>query len=216
MGMPESKTALEEIMCRVLGNLVQKGHVAKLADDLYCGAETLDALLATWKRVLQAPDQCNLRFSAAKTVICPRSTSILGWIWSQGSLSASPHRIAVLTSYTPPKNVKDLCSFIGTYKVLSRVLPHCYQLIDPLEQVIAGLQSSDQLLWNDDLSLQFQAAQQALSSHKSIVLRRPSDALWIVIDGSVTKRGLGATLYVTRDHQLFLAGFFSAKLRNTR
>ena len=28
-----------------------------------------------------------------------------------------------------------------------------------------------------------------------------------------SKRGLGATLYVTRDHQLFLAGFFSAKLR---
>ena len=42
-----SETALEEIICRVLGDLVQEGHVAKLADDLYCGAETLDALLAT-------------------------------------------------------------------------------------------------------------------------------------------------------------------------
>ena len=68
-GLPGSETALEEIMCRVLGNLVQEGHVAKLADDLYCGAETLDALLATWQRVLQALDRCNLRLSVAKTVI---------------------------------------------------------------------------------------------------------------------------------------------------
>ena len=59
----------------------------------------------------------------------------------------------------------------------------------------------------------FHAAQRALSTHKSIVHPRPSDLLWLVTDGSVTQRGLGATLYVTRDGDLRLAGFFSAKLR---
>ena len=103
MGMPGSEMALEEIMCRVLGYPLQEGHVGKLADDLYCGAKTLDALLATWKHVFQALDRCNLRLSAAKTVICPRSTSVFGWIWSQGSLFASPHRIAVLTSCRHPR-----------------------------------------------------------------------------------------------------------------
>ena len=39
------------------------------------------------------------------------------------------------------------------------------------------------------------------------------DKLWIVTDGSVTKRGIGATLYVSRHQTLHLAGFFSAKLR---
>ena len=36
MGMPGSETALEEMMCRVLGDLIQEGCVTKLADDLYC------------------------------------------------------------------------------------------------------------------------------------------------------------------------------------
>ena len=36
MGMPGSETALEELMCRVLGDLLE-GVVAKIADDLYCG-----------------------------------------------------------------------------------------------------------------------------------------------------------------------------------
>lgn len=40
MGMPGSETALEELTCRVLGNLVQEGIVAKIADDLYCGGNT--------------------------------------------------------------------------------------------------------------------------------------------------------------------------------
>jgi hypothetical protein len=42
---------------------------------------------------------------------------------------------------------------------------------------------------------------------------KPSDKLWIVTDGSVTKRGIGATLYVSRHQTLLLAVFFSAKLR---
>ncbi|KAJ8377293.1 hypothetical protein AAFF_G00261420 [Aldrovandia affinis] len=47
MGMPGSETALEELTCRVFGELLEQGHVAKVADDLYCGANTLEDLLAT-------------------------------------------------------------------------------------------------------------------------------------------------------------------------
>lgn len=54
MGMPGSETALEELTCRVLGDLLQQGQVAKVADDLYCGADTLEDLLAVWKKVLVA------------------------------------------------------------------------------------------------------------------------------------------------------------------
>jgi hypothetical protein len=45
MGMPGSETALEELMSRVLGTLLEEGIVAKLADDLYCGGNTTDELL---------------------------------------------------------------------------------------------------------------------------------------------------------------------------
>ena len=38
---PGSETALEEMMCRVLGDSLQDGTVAKLADDLYCGGKPL-------------------------------------------------------------------------------------------------------------------------------------------------------------------------------
>ena len=34
MGMPGSESALEEVMCRVLGNMIEAGQVVKLADNL--------------------------------------------------------------------------------------------------------------------------------------------------------------------------------------
>ena len=51
------------------------------------------------------------------------------------------------------------------------------------------------------------------SSEMTTFVRNSSDQLWILTDGSVTRRGLGATLYVTRQDRLLLAGFFSSKLR---
>ena len=139
MGMPGSETALEEKMCRVLGDFTEEGFMAKLADDLYCDGNTPKALLNNWQRVLQALDRCNLRLFPTKTVICPKTTSILGWIWSQDRLSANPYRIAALASCPPPSTVKGLRSFIGAYKVLSRVLSNCSKVIDPLGCALTGL-----------------------------------------------------------------------------
>ena len=213
MGMPGSETTLEELMCRVLGDCVQDGIAAKLADDLYCGGETPEDLLRNWQRILAALQKCNLHLSPSKTTICPRSTTILGWVWTQGCLSASTHRIATLSTCQPPDTVRGLRSFIGAYKALSRVLPKCSQLLAPLDEAISGQESRNAVQWSDTLLENFRTAQKALAEHKSIALPRPSDQLWIVTDGSVTKSGIGATLYINRDNKIHLAGFFSAKLR---
>ena len=213
MGMPGSETALEELMCRVLGDLLHEGIVVKLADDLFCGGDTPQELLHNWSRVLHALRTSGLRLSSRKTVVCPKSTTVLGWIWSQGTICSSPHRVAPLASCDPPKTVKGLRSFIGAYKMISRVLPHCAALLSPLDAAVAGRASADILKWSDELLLDFHACQNALSSARTITLPRPSDRIWIVTDGAVRNHGIGSTMYVTRDDKPCLAGFFSAKLR---
>nr|XP_054752850.1 uncharacterized protein LOC129258634 [Lytechinus pictus] len=122
MGMPGSETALEELMCRVLGDLLHEGVVVKLADDLFCGGNTPNELLDNWTRVLHALRSADFAFPPKKTVVCPKSTGVLGWIWSQGTLSSSPHRVAALASCDLPKTVKGLRSFIGAYKMISHEL----------------------------------------------------------------------------------------------
>ena len=134
MGMQGSETALEELICCILGDLFQDGSVAKLVDDLFCGGDTIDELLRNWGRVLEALKKSDIRLSPTKTVICSKSIIILGWVWSQDSISASPHRVAALASCPPPETVRGLRSFIGAYQMLSCVLPQSSHLIAPLEE----------------------------------------------------------------------------------
>ena len=213
MGMPGSETALEEIMSRVLGEFIQRGFVAKLADDLYIGGDSEEDLTNHWLEVLQALSRNNLGISATKTVITPKTTVVLGWVWENGTIRASPHRISTIASVDPPKTVKALRSFIGAFKVLSRVLQGYAEKIQPLDAAVAGKQSQDQISWTDDLLGAFSSAQRALDHCKVITLPRPSDTLWIVTDGAVKAGGMGATLYILRDNDLRLAGFFSARLQ---
>ena len=92
MGMPGSETALEELLCRVLGDLLEEGVVAKLADDIYCGGNTIAELQRNVRRLLQCFADSGLRLSATKTTICPTKTMILGWVWNLGTIQASSLR----------------------------------------------------------------------------------------------------------------------------
>jgi hypothetical protein len=66
MGMPGSETALEDLMCRMLGDFLQEGSVAKLADDLFCGGDTLDEVWRNCGRVLEALKKSDIRLSPPK------------------------------------------------------------------------------------------------------------------------------------------------------
>ena len=78
------------------------------------------------------------------------------------------------------------------------------------QALIAGLQSGTKVL----LTSSKLHSKPSFPTSPSPSHVRQTTYGYIVTDASVTKRGLGATLYVTsNDHDLYLAGFFSAKLR---
>ena len=215
MGQPGSETALEELTCRVFGHLIQEGTVAKIADNLYCGGATLDELCTNWDALLKAASRNDLRFSASQTVVNPKSTDILGWVWTQGTIKASPHSICTLQSCELPSTVTKLRSFVGAYKVLSRVVPDCAAKIAPLDGLTGNRPASEKLQWSDESILAFKEAQKHLSYACTIAMPRREDKLQIVLDAATKSPAVGATLYTSRSPGLFkIGGFFCAKLKN--
>ena len=211
MGMPGTETALEEMMCRILGDLITEGSVTKIADDLYVGGPTPDDVINAWRKVLSALSRNGLKLCAAKTVCCPQSVTILGWLWCNGTLQASPHRLSALEAADLPKTVGQLRSYIGSYKFLSRVISNYSDLLSPLDEIVAGRKSSEKVVWNDTLVNAFKKSQKQLSSAKIIKLPRREDQLQIITDAS--QYGIAATLYVIRGGKPHVAGFYNAKLR---
>ena len=213
MGMPGSETALEKLMSRVLGDLLMENRVAKLADDLYCGGDTLTELADNWSQLLMALDKSSLRPSPAKTIICPRSTTILGWLWEQGTLAASPHTANALATCLLPTTTTDLKSFVGSVKAIARVIPGCASLLSPLEDAIKNREPKTPLVWSDAATSAFQDVQEAVKCRVTIKLPTPSDELWIATDAAMRPTGIAANMYIKTKNGLTLAGCYSARLK---
>ena len=211
MGLPGSESALEQLLCKILGDLMVKGNVVKLADDIYVGANSPSELLEVWESTLNLLQANGLRLSPEKTVCCPKSTQILGWNWNQGKLSASPHRIISLTQCSLPNTVKELRSYIGSYKYLSPVLPRHSDVLYHLDKVCSSTSSSNEkIVWNTELEEAFIKSQQYLKSAETLTLPKIDDKIQITTDAAASTRGLAATMYVIRDKP-YIAGVFNAR-----
>ena len=144
--MSGSETSLEELLSRVLGEVIKQGFVAKLADDLYIGGTTPRDLLSNWTTVLECLDRANLKLSSTKTVVGPNEVTILGWIWRHGEIHASPHKVAALSMCAKPVSIKNMRSFLGAYKMLARVIPGCSTFLHPLNRSTAGKSSQQRMV----------------------------------------------------------------------
>ena len=207
MGMPGTETALEEMLSRILGELMASGKITKIADDIYCGGETVDEVKENWTEVLSLLKKNGLKLSAHKTIICPQSVNILGWVWQRGTIKASPHKITTLATVEPPQTVGKLRSYLGGVKFLSRCLKNFSAVLHPLEELVAGKDSKAKLIWSDTKMKAFKESQANLRKSETLTLPKREDQIQIVTDASNT--GIGAAMYVVRNNTPKIAGYFS-------
>lgn len=212
MGMPGSTEYLDQLTSRVLGELIYEGNVAKLADDLYVGANDIEVLYRVWQRVLEIFKANNLRLSASKTIICPRQCTVLGWLWNSGDIFPSPHKVNPLSTCDLPKTVKSLRSWLGGAKHLKSCIPRYSSLFAPLETAVAGKESREEVDWTVDLKRALTSAQQAIREMKPITVARPTDKIAIQTDAASSNNGIGAVMYLVRGKKRLLGGYFSCKL----
>ena len=136
---------------------------------------------------------------------------LLGWVWKSGTLSVDTHRINPLTLCSLPDTVKQLRSFIGAFRAVSICIPKYGSYLARLEDMVAGKESRDKLLWDEELTSLFKEAQKALAKPKTITLPHPDDQLILISDGCNSLPAVGATLFVKRE-KLQVAGYFSSKV----
>ena len=213
MGMPGSAEFLAELLSRVFGEYTRQGFVIIIADDMYVGGNTIDELFMNWETVLRCCQLNNLTLSPTKTIVCPHTTTILGWTWCAGTITISAHKISPLATIEAPKTCTSMRSFIGSYKAVSRCIQRYSSFMAPLENSIKGLQGSQLITWTDELREHFKRAQDAIKSPAVLTIPKPTDQLILTVDASPLNDGIGATLFVIRDGDRHVSEFFSVKLK---
>ena len=195
MGMPGSSEILQELMSRIFGNEMMEGWIYIIADDMYICSNTPDELLQNWERVLEKMSKNGLSLSSVKTLVCPKTFNVLGWKWTSGTISISPHKITPLLSTEPPKTCSNMRSFIGAFKAMSRCIPRYSSLASPLEESIKGLNGSQHVTWTEELLEYFKQCKEALKSPLFLTVPTPEDNLMLTVDASPINAGIGATLF---------------------
>ena len=191
-----------------------KEKVLLIADDLYVGGNSKEELLSNWEELLATLAKNSLVLSASKTVIAPASTTILGWVWKNGTLSPSDHKVCALKKADPPKTCTQMRSFLGAFKDIARTIPKSASFLSPLDAATSGLSGKDHIKWTDELQDSFSEAKAALSSISILTIPSRSDKLVMTVDASPLNQGLGATLFVMKSGKKSTAEFFSFKMKN--
>ena len=206
-----------EKLARIYGDMIQAGRLAQMADGLHVLGDTISCLADNYAEVLNRAEACSLTFKPSKVTICPRRIKLFGWELRDHIWFPTSHTTSALASAKQPTTVKQLRSFLGSFKQLSASLPNYAVVIHSLEQVVAGKASAQKLIWTDELQQAFASAK-ALAAHpKGIAEPRPEDQLHTYSDYSAESRAVGGRLVIIRKDangstQELIGGFFSAIL----
>ena len=214
-GLLGQSEELEELLTKILKEELQQGKCCKIADDIFVGGQTHEEVATTYAAILQKLHQANLKVSAKKTHIFPKTADILGWTWKQGGrLLPSPHRQLALknTRQEDVTTIKDLRSWVGLYKTLLIATPQLAQIMDPFDQETASKESRDPVTWTDQLSAAFKTAKNHIDNVQELYLPSPHDQLLLVPDGAQKTPGIGHVLYAVVDGQRKPVRFHSVKL----
>lgn len=116
MGVSCSETYLEELMYRLLSDLLRDEFVTK-------ELETYIVVLINWGKVLYAMDwPNNLRRSQGKTVVRPPSTAVLGTICPKFFPHLTTLHRHALVSCESPRNVCVFLAFDGSFWACGQAL----------------------------------------------------------------------------------------------
>ena len=206
-----------EKLLRIYGDMVQAGQLAQMADGLHILGDSLDILVTNYEEVLKRADMCNLTFKPSKVVVCPKNINLFGWSLKGHKWFPTSHTISALANAQPPTTVKQLRSFLGSFKQLSPCLPNYASTINTLEQMAAGMKSGERISWTEELNVSFEAAKRLAASPVGISEPRPDDELQTYSDYSADCRAVGGRLVILRkmpngETVELVGGFYSAVL----
>ena len=115
-----------------------------------------------------------------------------------------------------PVTVKQVRSWIGSYKQMTDCIPKYAIMLGPLEELVAGRASAERIEWTETLKLAFERCKKLLNDINMIFVPKPSDVLHTFSDYSAAEKAIGGRLEIHRtengETKKLLGGHFSCRV----
>ena len=196
--------------------MIQERRLAQMADGIHVLGNTIQDLARNYTEVLNRAELCNFTFKPSKVIICPKNITLFGWDLKGHTWQPTAHTISALTNAPRPVTIKQLRSFLGSFKQLSASLPGYATTIHELEQTVGGQKSGTRIVWTDSLLKSFESAKKLAAHPIGITEPRPGDKLSTYSDYSQENNAVGGRLVISRkigsEMTELVGGFFNAVL----
>ena len=216
-GLKNASEHAYERLARIYGDMCGEERMTRMADGLFILGDSLENLAANFREALSRARLCGLTFKPSKVVVAPVNTVIFGWKKEGAGWKPTSHTISPLTKAEPPITVKQLRSWLGSYKQITNCINNYAALLGPLEDIIGGRASAERIVWTEELIKTFDKAKDSLRNVKTIYVPRPTDVLHTYSDYSAANKAVGGRLEIHRQAhdgsvKKLLGGHFSCRV----
>ena len=167
-----------------------------MADGLHVLGNSVQELAANYVEVLNRAEICGLTFKPSKVIICPLNIKLFGWELKGHVWYPTCHTTSALVNAMKPVTVKQMRSFLGSFKQLSASLPNYAATIHDVEQIVASRGSAERICWTPELEQSFSKAKHLAAHPQGTAEPRPQDQLCTYSDYSAEKRAVGGRLLI--------------------
>lgn len=227
-GVTNAPSTFQRLMERCMGDINLK-EVLVFLDDLIVFSETLEQHETRLLHVLSRLQEYGLKLSLEKCKFFQTSVRYLGHIVSQRGVETDPEKVAALTTWPSPTNLKELRSFLGFAGYYRRFIKDFSKIAKPLTNLTAGYPplrkkssfklNSDQYFqpkapfgerWTERCQRAFEAIIHKLTTAPVLGFADPKLSYVLHTDASTT--GLGAALYQEQEGEMRVIAYASRGL----
>lgn len=203
-GIKNSPAECQRALDRAFSSVAQ---ATRYIDDITIWGDSPEEHDKVLEEVLDAAIASGFYFKLKKTDLFKSEVNMLGHIVGLGGVRPSPKKVQGIVQSQPPKNIKELRSFLGMAGYLRRFVPNYSALTFPLTQLTKKDMPYE---WTDVHQEAFQEVKDHIAS--AVMLSIPKGNGPFVINTDASNIGVGAVLLQWQDEQLEPLEFASKKL----
>ncbi|CAB0031385.1 unnamed protein product [Trichogramma brassicae] len=187
-GLCNAPASFQRAMDNIFGPEWQP-HVFIYIDDIIIATPTFNEHKYWLNKVIDKLNSVDLTINKEKSEFCCQSVQFLGYIIDREGLRTDPDKVKAVLNCPPPKNIKQLKSFMGMVGWYSRFLKDLAEIRTPLTKLT---QKDIAWHWGPEQEQAFTTLKRMLT--EAPVLARPDPDIMFTLQTDASNFALGAVL----------------------
>lgn len=187
-GLTGAPASFQRIMQNLMRDFIGKFAFVYL-DDFIAYSSTFEEHLEHLGKIFDKMRSAGLKINPKKCSLFKQQVTFLGFVVDQTGLHPDPRLLTAIENRKPPRNPKEVASFLGLTGYFRRFVEGYAKIAEPLTRLLRG---TEPWVWDEEQSQAFEVLKQRLMSYP--VLRRIDFSLPFKVYTDASTQAIGAIL----------------------